>query len=300
MAHARGKVILLGEHAVVYGRPALVVGIENGAEASASLADSSSVSVGVHCARAGEGDLGRAFEVLLRSLDMPPTKAHVDLGIPAGCGLGASAAAGVAIARAALDLLEPTQGESEQRRVRILRAAHAWETVFHGTPSGIDAAAATLGGCFVYSKAHPPEAIRLHKPMTLAVAVADRPANTKTMVELVAQRLTQFPERTHEIFARVEHLVTLAKEALAAGAIAAMGPLMNENHALLTELGVSTQALDQACNIARASGALGAKLTGSGGGGCVVALCAGNAHAVLDAWGMLGLSGFETVLGSVL
>ena len=299
MAHARGKVILLGEHSVVYGKPALVVGIENGAEASATLADSSSVSVGGHCARTGEGELGRAFGALLTSLDMPPTKAHVDLGIPAGCGLGASAAAGVAIARAALELLEPTQGESEERRVRILRAAHAWETVFHGTPSGIDAAAATLGGCFVYSRTRPPEAIRLQKPLTLAVAVADRPANTKTMVELVAHRLTQFPERTHEVFAKIEHLVTLAKGALSAGAVGAMGPLMNENHALLSELGVSTNALDQACNVARACGALGAKLTGSGGGGCVVALCAGNARAVLDAWGKQGLSSFETVLGSV-
>jgi mevalonate kinase len=93
-------------------------------------------------------------------------------------------------------------------------------------------------------------------------------------------------------------LVEAAQHALLQGSDAALGPLMDENHRLLGELGVSTPSLDRACESARESGALGAKLTGSGGGGCVVALCSSNTEPVLDAWRSQGISCFSTVVAS--
>ncbi len=189
MAVAKGKVILLGEHAVVYGHPALVAGISEGAEAFVTIDGSCSINVGSRHARVGEGELGKAFGALMSSLNTPPISANVTLKIPPGCGLGASAAAAVAIARAAFDVIEPASRESPARQKRILMAAHAWERVFHGEPSGVDAAAATLGGCFVFIRNHDPQLIKLAQPIHLAIAVADAPADTRTLVTNVAKRL---------------------------------------------------------------------------------------------------------------
>lgn len=279
----------------MYGRPALVVGIENGAQASVHFDRLSSIDVEGQTALAGEGELGCAFEALLQTFGAPVICAQVRLGVPPGCGLGASAAVGVAVARAVLELTHPNDSDSESLD-RILRAAHAWETVFHGKPSGIDATAATLGGCFVYTKGKYPNAVRLQKPLVLAVAVADKPANTKTMVDWVAARLSRDSRRTTEVFDAIDDLVNSAQLALANGVEQSLGELMDQNHALLQELGVSTERLDRACDTAREAGALGAKLTGSGGGGCVVALCKSTTDPVLRSWKSQGLTCFETLI----
>src|SRR4051812_38450462 len=107
MARANGKVILLGEHAVVYGVPAIAAGIERGVEAQATLGgEASTLRVGDHSAQAtDQSDLGRAFQALLSELQAPPLTLEISLELPAGSGLGASAAMGVASARAVLSAL---------------------------------------------------------------------------------------------------------------------------------------------------------------------------------------------------
>src|SRR5450432_3175808 len=103
MARANGKVILLGEHAVVYGVPAIAAGIERGAQAHAERAEFASLKLGERTATAAdEDDLGRAFSALLQALQAPPVAVTASLDLPPGSGLGASAALGVAIARAVL------------------------------------------------------------------------------------------------------------------------------------------------------------------------------------------------------
>src|SRR4051812_3893126 len=137
MPRANGKVILLGEHAVVYGVPAIAAGIERGVDAQASFAPSASLRIGERSATPGDGsELGRAFAALLASLGSPDCAVAASLELPPGSGLGASAALGVAIARAVL-ALQPSAADS----ARVLTAAAAWEGVYHGNPSGIDAAA---------------------------------------------------------------------------------------------------------------------------------------------------------------
>jgi mevalonate kinase len=296
MAAASGKVILLGEHSVVYGHPAVVAGIENGAQASVARDTVSSITVGSHTEATDQGTLGAALTALLAAIDAPPVRAHVHLHIPAGCGLGASAATGVAVARATLELLEPTDTESQTRRDAILRAAQAWERVFHGNPSGIDAAAATLGGCFAFNRTGGPQSIALPSPLHLAVAIADAPASTKAMVDKVMALRAADPDRIDRIFARIAQLVKAAIRAIEEGSAIRLGELMSQNHACLQGLDVSTHALDNACDWARSAGALGAKMTGSGGGGCVIALCAESPRAVLDLWSSRGLSCFPVVV----
>jgi len=296
MAAASGKVILLGEHAVVYGHPALVAGIENGAEADVLRDTESSITLGSHTETADQGTLGAALNALLTALGAPPLRAQVRLHIPAGCGLGASAATGVAVARAALDLLEPADSETLTRRKVILGAAQAWEKVFHGNPSGIDAAAATLGGCFAFDRNSEPRPLGVPSPLHLAVAVADAPASTKAMVSAVAELRATAPERIDGVFAQIARLVNEAQHAIEQGAMVRLGGLLNQNHELLRSLDVSTPALDNACQSARAAGALGAKLTGSGGGGCVIALCSESPEAVLNDWRRRGLSCFPVVI----
>ncbi len=288
MAHANGKVILLGEHTVVYGLPAIAAGIDRGASAVAHPADSSTLRLGDESVdRDGDSAIARAFAALLDALGAPPLAVEVTLEIPAGSGLGASAAIGVAIARAIVD----AGGQGD-----VLEAATAWERVFHGNPSGIDAAAATHGGCIYFTRADGPTPIRLIDALHLAIAVAGPPASTRAMVESVAR----LRDRKRELFDKTaDGILSLVKNArlcLESGDSIGLGRLMDLNQMLLSGLFLSTEEIEHACRIARDAGALGAKLTGAGGGGCVVALVESDTGPVLEAWKAAGLECFSTVV----
>jgi mevalonate kinase len=298
MGRARGKVILLGEHAVVYGVPALAAGIERGAHAVARPATTPRLQIGDRSTSTGEAtEVSRAFEALLAALDAPALELSVTLELPPGCGLGASAAIAVAAARAVLDLVDPGAApESPERAERVLRAAHAWESVFHGNPSGVDAAAAACGGCIAFTRGETPRPVRLGAPLELVVAVAGPPASTKVMVEGVAKLRERRPEVVNKALEGIRSLVDNARLAIEAGDLSGLGKLMDLNQMLLSGLFLSTEDIERAVKLARDAGALGAKLTGSGGGGCVLALTSGGAAPILAAWQGAGLQCFETVV----
>lgn len=289
MARACGKVILLGEHAVVHGVPAIAAGIDRGAEASAERADAALLWLGEARVAPGDGsDLGQAFAALLAELHTAPAVVRASSDLPVGAGLGSSAALAVAIARAVLEL------EGAAPTERVLAAATAWERVFHGNPSGIDTAAAALGGCIWFTKQGGPERLALGLPLTLGVAVAGPPASTKAMVESVARLEQRRPEVFQKSLAGIESLVKNARLALEAGDLTGLGRLLDLNQMLLSGLMVSTEEIETACSIARQAGALGAKLTGAGGGGAVIALCESDPEPVLAAWRRHGLTCFST------
>jgi mevalonate kinase len=285
-----GKIVLLGEHAVVYGMPAIAAGISLGAIARATPSEVGSLRIAEREATAGDGsELMAALEQTCRALGAGPRRVEVDVTVPLGSGLGGSAAIGVAVSRALLSSL----GEPETA-ARVLAGANAWEQVFHGNPSGVDAAAAYAGGCIWFTKATGPEPLFVDVPLRLAICLAGPPASTKQMVESVQRLGERRPDLLGKSLAGIESLVKNAKLCIQAGDITGLGQLMNYNQMLLSGLFLSTPEIERACSIAREAGALGAKLTGAGGGGAVIALCDGSPEPIETALREAGFTAFST------
>jgi mevalonate kinase len=295
---ACGKVILLGEHAVVYDVPAIAVGIDRGARAEARPLESGPCRLLVRgwnlSVRENEEhhDLARAFRALLDAARddnpaLPPCSVEVEADLPPGGGLGCSAAMGVAIARA----IEPALSDDA-----LQERAMAWERVFHGNPSGVDAAVATHGGCVFFRKGEALERVRVRGPLHLCVGSTGIASSTKAMVDAVARLRARRPEIVAKSFEGVGSLVRNARLAIEAGDRSTLGKLMDLNQMLLAGLFVSSPEIERLCGLARDAGALGAKLTGAGGGGSVVALVptAAVGDTVLAAWKADGFDGFAT------
>ncbi len=303
---AHGKVILLGEHAVVYGAPALAAGIDRGARATATTlppGEPSRLRLGEDSIPAdpeSTDDRARAFAALLaegRAATSVLVEAMSEL--PAGGGLGSSAAIGVAAGRAVAGLFDPQiEGESAARAV-------AWERIFHGNPSGIDTAAAAIGGCFRFTREHGAHPIPVARPLTLAIGWSGSSSSTRTMVEGVARLRARKPTMVDKSIAGIAALVENAALAVEAGDLLGLGRLFDLNQMILAGLLLSTEAIEDMCATARAAGALGAKLTGAGGGGSVIALVGANqstdedaaAAMILNAWRAAGYRGFVTRVG---
>jgi mevalonate kinase len=280
---------------VVYGFPAIAAGVERGAVARARRSTTPRVVVGGHAAGPDDGsELGRAYRALLGELDARDVEVEVSLELPPGCGLGASATVAVATARAVLEVTQPTEYDP----VRVLGAAQAWERVFHGNPSGIDATTAATGGCLRFVRGQGAEPLVVGPALTIAVAIAGPPASTRAMVEAVACLRETRRRYVDDIFLGIARLVDRAREPLASGPLDLLGELMDQNQEFLAKLGVSTPAIDEACADARRAGALGAKLTGSGGGGAIIALVEPPVEPVLLAWKAHGLPCFVTVVSA--
>lgn len=309
---ACGKVILIGEHAVVYGVPAIAVGIDRGARARVTPQGRgpnddagrdvvrSTLYVGgwditVHLDREEDAkpkaDLARALRGVLDASGVEHA-VHVEAesDLPPASGLGCSAAMAVAIARA-VDPLAPDD---------VIQArAMAWERVFHGNPSGVDAAVATFGGCVSFRKGHGITPVRQRASLTLCVGHTGVASSTKSMVDAVAQLRARRPEVVEKAFEGIRALAENARLAIEAGDRVALGRLMDLNQMILSGLFVSTPEIEQMCDLARKAGALGAKLTGAGGGGSVVALVGpGGADRVLQAWHAAGLEAFAATVAA--
>jgi mevalonate kinase len=299
VGRACGKVILLGEHAVVYGVPAIAVGIDRGARARATpmTAGPSRLHIrgwNIDVSEQESGsDLARGFRALLdtvraSALALSPMAVDVEADLPPGAGLGCSAAVGVAIARA----IDPQAPEAA-----LQERAMAWERVFHGNPSGVDTAVAARGGCIFFRRGASIEPVPiLGGTLHLCIGHTGTASSTRSMVEGVAQLRSRNPELVEKSFQAVRSLVQSARVAMLAGDRFSLGRLMDLNQTALSSLVISTPDIDRLCAVARSTGALGAKLTGAGGGGSVVALVPSPAvaHAVVAAWKSDGFDGFAT------
>jgi mevalonate kinase len=179
----------------------------------------------------------------------------------------------------------------------VLAAADAWERIFHGNPSGVDAAAAYFGGCLRYERTSGASPLPLASSLTLLVAVAGPPSATKLMVERVAGfRERDLPAFTSHL-AAIAKLTELMQRCVLTADVHALGSALSQNHELLAGWGLSTPELERCREVARRAGALGSKLTGAGGGGCVVAVAVPGAEAaVLQAWQDAGFRAFRALV----
>jgi mevalonate kinase len=262
------KVILLGEHAVVHGHPALGSPVDRGVEVEVEI-----LGKGPRLGVTLEGGTDEVHEALVR-MAREAGASDVALGVrvrsdlEAGAGLGGSAALCVGFSRAVLGLLGVAVTPD-----MVIGIAQAGERVFHGNPSGIDATLASAPGPLLFRKGHEPTPVTLGRDLHLAVLVMPVRSPTSRMVGIVQDRIDSDPSGTGELFGSIATLVSRAAGAAGQGEIGELGGLMSENQELLRRLGVSTDALDRMCDRAIRAGALGAKLTGAGGGGAVLALC---------------------------
>lgn len=274
MAFAHGKIILLGEHAVVYGKPGLAAAISRGVTATARPADADRLVIApwgrtIAASDAAEDPLARAFAIALagRPDGRPPLEVRCEVDLPAGAGLGCSAAIGVAVISSIDDALGIVRDRHD-----VAEAAYAWEQVFHGNPSGIDNTMAAVGGIALYRKGRPLEPIRPARPLPIVVAHSGESASTKETVASVARQRERRPAEVDALLDAIESVVLNGRHAIESGDLRALGQLFDVNHMMLSSLMLSTDRLEDMIAAARGAGALGAKLTGGGGGGCMIAL----------------------------
>ena len=278
-----GKVILFGEHFVVHGVPGIVSAIDSSTDAEVKKAAKGLNVKDERKTSKGYGEEKRlqqieSIERMLKAMDLDPqTPLDIWIGgtLPGFSGLGASAASSVAIARAINE-----EFNLNLTNERINAIAYEGEKAYAGNPSGIDNTAATYGGLMWFRK-NPAggsdlvEKIHIRKPVEIVIGSTGKVANTKAMVEGVAERKKKDPQKYDPLFKQAESLAIAGRNALEAGDLKKVGDLMNENHHILQEIGVSSKELDLLVDMARKQGAFGAKLTGGGGGGCMVALTPG-------------------------
>ncbi len=282
VAEACGKIILLGEHSVVYGFPALAAGLARGLTLRASpLPDPRAPielcvpawAIAERLAPGTEHPVARACLEVLAHCDGPVGGWRIEgeARIPCRAGLGSSAALTVALARLAL---APQTSGGEPALADVVAASLTGERVFHGNPSGIDSEVAARGGVIAFERGKPCEAVELGLPVLhLVVMPSGVPRQTGVLVAGVRARRDRFPEVVDPILAALGQLVWRGRRALREADLPTLAELANVAHALLGALGVGHPRLDRLCGAALEHGALAAKLTGAGGGGCGFALC---------------------------
>ena len=300
---ANGKVILLGEHAVVYGRHAIAapiplaveVRVLDASEGVRLLIPRWGVEQRIKAVEEHQQGVAGILAMLLRelALDDHPIDIEVFPHIPRAMGLGGSAALAVAIVRS-LDLRFGLNLSAE----RVNALAFECEKAAHGTPSGVDNTVATYGQMLLYSNASRPRfsPVATKVPLPIVIGISGKESLTANNVAQVRAAWQRQPARYEAIFDQIDRLALAGVDALAAGDLTELGELMNLNHGLLNALQLSTPELEDMIHLARRAGATGAKLTGGGGGGSMIALCPTKADAVAAA---IRSAGYQTLTFTV-
>jgi mevalonate kinase len=302
-----GKAILFNEHFVVYGIPSIVSAIGNYTVAKVEpydkpgfiLADKRPATP-----KYKEDKLSQqkeSFELMFKKMGLDFSKKGVNITLEgnlyAASGIGASAASCVAVARALAEYFDMNLSDEE-----INTIAYEGEKGYHGTPSGVDNTASTYGGLIWFQKGDKNviDRISLSNPVEIVIGNTGKITDTKAAVDGVKQRKEKNPKKYKEVFDRAENIAYLAKRAIHDGSLQDVGKLMNENHKLLQQIEVSSRELDFLVSVAREAGALGAKLTGGGLGGNMLALTPGKElqNKVATAIEKEGFQTMQTIIGA--
>ncbi|UJG39633.1 MAG: mevalonate kinase [Candidatus Heimdallarchaeum aukensis] len=279
---APGKVILFGEHAVVYGFPAIALAINKRARVSITEGDDELKTLFTpdlfpkkRFDLTNEHDAPtqlKAIFFLLKKMNMVDNLSNgqqilIKSQIPPSAGLGSSAAVSVSLA-----MLGTKISNKKLTLEEINKIAFQAEKIQHGTPSGIDNFISTFGGGVYYLKKSL-ERIDISKISFKIVIINTKVTrNTKDLVLAVKKRYEKNKEYTKEILNEIKTITEQAKTAIEKGMTEKIGELMNQNQVALDKLGVGHKKITETVNILRSEGAIGAKLTGAGGGGCVLGI----------------------------
>ncbi|TDJ29074.1 MAG: hydroxymethylglutaryl-CoA reductase, degradative [Gammaproteobacteria bacterium] len=302
-----GKVVIMGEHAVVYGRHAIAAPLPMTIKAQVEDCDEGIHLLiprwGIEFQLASNPNERRSFErpagVMLDELGLSGRAMRIEVfpEVPRSMGLGGSAAMAVAIVRA-LDKHYRLGLADEE----VNRLAFEAEKLAHGNPSGIDNTLACYAKPLVFRAGNPPlvETLNIKTPIPMVVGMTGYEGLTAKTVGRVNAAWQQDRKLYERIFDQIDTLVLRGVQAIQDEDLVTLGQLMNICHGMLNALQVSTPELEQLVDIARANGALGAKLTGGGGGGSIIALCDGDTDAVVNAIRAAGFEAVAVALGADL
>jgi len=302
IAYACGKVILFGEHAVVYGQPAIAVPVTQ-VQAKATVEETPG-SQGITIVAE---DLQQSYSLeqappndALRAI-VVSTLEHIGVGtkhdltitvssaIPIARGLGSGAAVSTAIVRALGHHFGHLLGPQT-----VSDLVYETEKIHHGTPSGIDNTVIAFERPVYFVKDRKIELLSVKGPFLLAIADTGIASPTKVVVGDVRRAWERERERYEEIFDEVGTIAEMGRQAIERGEVETVGQLMNENHRLLQLMGVSSPELESLVEAARRAGALGAKLSGAGRGGNIIALVTQETRSRVEM--MLRLAGAKGVI----
>lgn len=274
-----GKVILLGEHSVVYGRHAIAVPVPQTIRVKIEDCKESVMlmipSWGIEYQLDKDIEQRQSFEkpagAILERLNLSNKGMRIEVfpDIPRGMGLGGSAAIAVAIIRGLSNHFNLGLSDEE-----VNGMAFESEKIAHGNPSGIDNTMATFGQPLIYRTGEPPlvERLNINESFSLVVGFSRHEGVTAKTVRNVREGWRKNTAMYEKIFDDIDDLVLKSVTAIQNNDFALLGQMMNFCQGLLNALQVSNPELERLIGLAREAGALGAKLTGGGGGGAMVAL----------------------------
>ena len=280
---AHSKLILVGEHAVVHGQPAIaipfpLIGVESIVERVIGnvYLDSYLYTGPMESAQKSLAGIVHTIKQTLKILQIPyeDLLIRIKSSIPPGKGLGSSASVAIAVVKS-LFKYSNVQYTKEQ----LLQLVNISETYAHGAPSGIDPLTITSKNPIWYKKEEPIDYIKPKGEFYFVVADTGRMADTKTAVKTVAEMLKSAPQVVQGKIERIGEITYQAREALEKSSKQLLGHLLNEAQKELEAIGVSDASLNNLIQFARKEGALGAKLTGGGNGGCIIALAQSELHS---------------------
>jgi len=290
IAEAPAKAIITGEHFVVHGAWALAAAIPRRVRVTVEPSSKFEVMSDL-LGGAGASELlpvSRVVEEMAREFSKRPTvRVTISSDVPGGAGLGSSAATMVAVASAFSRLNSLGLSISE-----LVESAMVGERTIHGNPSGIDPAICAHGGVILFRTEAAPKKVLFSGTRSLILSYSGQKRSTKGQIGHVSEMKEKYPGMFESLASGMSELSLRASEMLRDGDTKGLGTLLTINHAALMSLGVSNDALDEMVDLLLSLGSYGAKLTGAGGGGSVLAVAPeGKEKSIVSG---LSARGFET------